>query len=160
MRIFAAMLSTLACGGVLIPDGTRHCYVIERAGQIRMTAKRLLIELDHIIPISLGGREDGPTHPVHAYCQRVQGGKCGRWAQVNTFTPEQQSEMARNGGRSVTGEPRVRAGRAGAAALTTEQRVRGGRAISSEQHRSNVRTANHNRWHVNRGIINQECGLC
>src|ERR1035441_930406 len=62
------------CGGVLIPDGTRHCYVVERG--ITGPPKRLQIELDHIIPISLGGSPDGPTHPVHAYCQRVQGGYC------------------------------------------------------------------------------------
>ena len=30
-------------------------------------------ELDHVLPISLGGR-DGPTHPAHYLCNRRKGG--------------------------------------------------------------------------------------
>jgi len=150
-----------SCAGVLIPDGSRHCFVTERglhhSGR-PFDSKELSWTVDHIIPKSLGGSDELENMQVaHLYCQKVQGGllraRHGNWA-----TPEGSAKGGRTQGRiNVESGHWVKAQRLGRAARKTfngvpphlpGQAARAGRA------------GNHSRWHVTRGVVNPECVLC
>jgi hypothetical protein len=167
------------CGGVLIPDGTRHCYVEERG--ITGPPWRLVFELDHITPLSMGGAKDGPTHMAHFYCQRVQGRllqpreanvrggtkTAGIHEARGYFQSEEFSAASRRGSLNQLREAKVRGGQAGGRNQPREAKVRGGmqggRSQSLAKRKAgaeNTRKARHTRWHVKRQIINPTCDLC
>ena len=108
------------CEGVLIPDGTRHCFVVERGLGKRnefhaIKRGKLSPSVDHFLPKSMGGTDDPENlHIVHWYDQLVQGGLIqgpvlGTQTQANR-SAEERSKHGRM------------ANRFSQAARTTEQR--------------------------------------
>jgi len=131
------------CQGVLVPDGTRHCFVEER-GMGKRTEFRafkkdpLSPSVDHFIPRSMGGDDDPENlHIVHWYDQLVQGGLIqgpilGKQTQVNRSSEE----------RSKHGRM---ANQFSQAARTTEQR-RKAFAIWQERMSKKGVAAHQKRW--------------
>ena len=98
-----------ACKGVLVPDGTRHCFVEERGlgrrnefrlggnkgkGRGKGVYEPLRPSIDHWIPKSQGGTDDSDNlHVVHDYDQCVQGAMFGNASSY--WTSNKKKEHAR-----------------------------------------------------------------
>jgi hypothetical protein len=146
----------MKCGGVLIPDGTRHCFVQERGQHPSgrsFNNRELSLSVDHVIPRSQGGA-GGPTHLVHYYDQCVQG---GFW-----IPKEAQHQGSAAWSRKLTHEDRVRNGLLGGIirrdSMTAEERSTlgrlGGTGCSSAKqvHLKQVSSrGNCTRWNIARG---------
>ena len=172
------------CEGVWLPDGTVRCFVEE----FRYTSDYAL-SVDHIIPQSQGGTDDPANlHEVHLGCQNRQGGYIGGQRAVELgvgwHAPGARSRGGKIGGKiggKRTAELGVGAHAPGAASRAGKRAVglgvgihapgmqsRGGRrtaelgvGIHAPGAKSRgSKTANHNRWHVNRGITSPGCELC
>ena len=141
-----------ACGGVMIADGTRHCFVAEGYATRELTSWDLQLTVDHIIPRSMGGAEDGPTHLAHMYCQCVQGGFNCIALHGSSYPLDGRGGSRRHALHGSTFQG------------TREDNVRGGKR-RAELHGSpgypeNLQTANHKRWHINRGVVSLSCKFC